>query len=426
MPSKAIFEPIDAMHHARRNGWLEVKPHNPHHFLEQVIAWKDEQIAGFRAYRSEQLGRMAAADFLVFRSDARFVSQHEVEVEGNRYSFDAAIIATGSRNAIPDGIELDVGMDGLWTNDEILANTRVPDSLTVIGAGAVGLELGLRYARLGCAVTILSRSRFLSRFPAAYGERLQQIYEGEGVRCLIGHDLKTIDRNAAGHFVVRTDDGTSEETHTSEKVLLATGRRPALEGLGLDLLGIEPSKRGRLDVGPDMRVKGYTHIFAAGDVVGQRMVVHHAHIEGGIAAENAVKDGEREWDRRSNLLVVFSDPEFAFAGQSRETAESAGHRVLSARVESADVGKLLLAGDDSGFGEFIADADTGQLLGAALLCSDASNLIHLPAWVIDHCETVGDLVSAEYYHPTKMEIVSEIGDELCRAMGGTPFCRARE
>ncbi|HMJ06039.1 MAG TPA: hypothetical protein VK474_07260, partial [Chthoniobacterales bacterium] len=85
-----------------------------------------------------------------------------------------------------------------------------------------------------------------------------------------------------------------------------------------------------------------------------------------------------------------------------------------------------LAGDDDGLGELIADAADGRLLGAGLLCDDASNLIHLPAYAIDHGHTVHDLVQAEYYHPTKMEIVSEMGDALCRKLGGTPFCRARE
>ena len=156
------------------------------------------------------------------------------------------------------------------------------------------------------------------------------------------------------------------------------------------------------------------------------MVVHQAHIEAGVAAENAVNDGDRKWDRRSNLQVVFSDPEFAFAGESRETAEKSGCKVTTASAESRDVGKLLLAGDDLGFGEFVADTETHKLLGAGLLCLDASDLIHLPAYAIDHGHTVDQLVDGEYYHPTKIEIVSEIGDALCRALGGSPSCRARE
>jgi pyruvate/2-oxoglutarate dehydrogenase complex dihydrolipoamide dehydrogenase (E3) component len=241
-----------------------------------------------------------------------------------------------------------------------------------------------------------------------------------------GRKIVRFTRVADGFFNVEIEGAQGAETLSAERVLVATGRRPALRNLNLEALGLETDERGRLRVGDDMRVHDCENIFAAGDVVGQRMVVHHAHIEAGIAGENAVKDGNRKWARRSNVQVVFSDPEFAFAGQSPETAEKAGHKIVTATAESRDIGKLHLAGDDFGFGEFVADADDGRLLGAGLLCDDAANLIHLPAYAIDHQHTIHALIDGEYYHPTKIEIVSEIGDALVRALGGTPFFRATE
>ncbi len=425
MPSKAIFEPIDAMHHARRHGWLEVRPRQPEDFLAQIVAWKDREIARFRYYREQELARLQGPDFQIIGRNARFLGPHELDDGVERHHFDAAIIASGSKNWIPDEVRVPIGPEDAWTNNEILANTVLPKSLAVIGAGPVGLEFALRYARLGCEVTILSRSALLSKFPPQFGERLQKIYEGEGVRILLGQTLLGIDR-AGSEFDVRTQGSPNGHTLRSERVLIATGRRPNLGTLNLDAAGVAPNQRGKLEVEPDMRIKGSDHLFAAGDVAGLRMVVHQAHIEAGIAAENAVNESGRKWDRRSNIQVVFSDPEFAFAGQSRETAEKAGCKVVTASAESADVGKLHLAGDLMGFGEFVADADDGRLLGAGLLCQDAANLIHLPAYAIDHEHTVHELVTGEYYHPTKIEIVSEIGDALCRKLGGTPFCRARE
>ena len=200
-----------------------------------------------------------------------------------------------------------------------------------------------------------------------------------------------------------------------------------MDGLGLEAAGISVNKEGCLEIGDDMRTAQQDHIFGAGDVVGKRMVVHHAHIEAGIAAENAVKEGDRKWTKRSNIQVVFSDPEFAFAGLKPSAARKAGHHhLVSASAESRDIGKLHLAGDDFGFGEFSADAKSGLLMSAGLLCNDASNLIHLPAYAIDHEHTVFQLEDAEYYHPTKIEIISEIGDALCRKLGGHPFARAEE
>lgn len=425
MPSKAMFEPIDAMHRAKRNGWLEVVPREPAEYLAQIVGWKDREIAKFRNHRQEEINQLVSDDFRVIRHNARFVDGHQVEAGNERYTIDQVVLATGSANSIPKQVQVDVGMEGVWTNDEILQNTLLPKSLLIIGAGPVALEFSLRYARLGSAVTIISRSPPLAKFPGKFGERLQQIYEREGLKILTGHELVSIQRGPGG-FIVTTESNGRGDLFTGERVLLATGRYPLLKNLNLPATGIEPTAGGRLEVDLDMRVHGSRHIFAAGDVAGQRMVVHQAHIEAGIAAENAVKDGDRKWDRRSNLQVVFSDPEFAFAGQSRETAENAGHKVATASAESRDVGKLHLAGDDFGFGELIADAESRQLLGAGLLCDNASDLIHLPAYAIDHGHTVDQLVAGEYYHPTKIELVSEIGDALCRALGGTPFCRARE
>ncbi len=426
MPSKAIFEPIDAMHHARRHGWWRVEPRQPNELLGEIVRWKDREIARFRAYRQAEIRDLAGERFEIIRANARFVAAHDLESQGKRYSFDAAVIASGSVATLPQIEGFDSSWDGIWTNEEILANTRIPESLAVIGAGAIGLEFSLRYARLGSAVTLLARSRVLPRYPAQFGERLGSIYEREGMRVLTGRKVVRIARDSAGFYEIGTEGADGYEPIMSEKVLFAAGRRPAVDDLQLGAAGIALSEEGRLEMGEDMRVRGQDHIFAAGDVGGKRMIVHHAHIEGGIAAENAVNDGARKWTKRSNIQVVFSDPEFAFAGMKPADAEKAGHQLVTASAESRDIGKLHLAGDDYGFGEFGADATDARLLSAGLLCNDASNLIHLPAYAIDHEHTIHQLEDAEYYHPTKIEIVSEIGDALCRKLGGHPFARAEE
>jgi pyruvate/2-oxoglutarate dehydrogenase complex dihydrolipoamide dehydrogenase (E3) component len=426
MPSKAMFEPIDAMHHARRHGWLNIEPREPNEFLAEIVRWKDREIARFRAYRQAEIRSLADDRFEIVRANASFINEHELESRGNRYPFDAAIIASGSVVRLPKIDGLDPIWDGIWTNNEILSNTRIPESLAVIGAGAVGLEFSLRYARLGSEVTLISHTRVLPRYPAKFGERLALIYEREGIRVLPSRGIVRIARDSDGFFEIGTEGSDGYEPILSDKVLLAVGRRPAVDDLHLEAAGISLSDRGSLEIGEDMRVVGQEHIFAAGDVAGKRMVVHHAHIEAGIAAENAVNDGDRKWAKRSNIQVVFSDPEFAFAGMRAADAEKAGYKLVTASAESRDVGKLHLAGDDFGFGEFCADAKSAQVLSAGLLCSDASNLIHLPAYAIDHEHTVHQLEDAEYYHPTKIEIISEIGDALSRKLGGHPFARAEE
>jgi mercuric reductase len=426
MPSKAMFEPIDAMYHARRHGWLHVEPRRPNEFLAEIVRWKDREIAQFRAHREAEIRQLANDRFEIIRANAFFVNAHELESEGKRFAFDAAILASGSVPALPKLEAFDSSWDGFWTNEEILSNTHIPESLAIIGAGAIGLEFSLRYARLGSEVTLITHSRVLPRYPAKFGERLAFIYEREGVRVLTSRKVVRMARDSDGFFEIGTEGLHNYEPVISEKVLMATGRRPDTDDLHLDAVGICLDKNGSLEITDDMRVRSHHHIFAAGDVGGKRMVVHHAHIEAGIAAENAVTDGNHKWRKRSNIQVIFSDPEFAFAGMKPADAEKTGRKLVTASAESRDVGKLHLAGDDFGFGEFSADAKSGRLVSAGLLCDDASNLIHLPAYAIDHEHTVQQLEDAEYYHPTKIEIVSEIGDALCRKLGGHPFARAEE
>ena len=296
----------------------------------------------------------------------------------------------------------------------------------MLGAGPVGLEFSLRYARLGSEVTLLSQRKLLARYPRNFGERMQQIYEREGVQVRVERKVSHLRHDHSGGFEIETDGAEGPATLRAERMLLATGRHPAVDSLHLDAVGVAPNEQGRLEIGEDMRVHGSQHIFAAGDVAGLRMVVHHAHIEAGIAAENACSDGDRRWTKRSNIQVIFSDPEFAFAGMKYPAAKAAGHELVTASAESNDVGKLRIAGDDLGFGEFAADAKTSLLVSAGLLCDDASNLIHLPAYAIDHEHTAHQLEDAEFYHPTKTEIITEIGDKLCRKLGGSPFARAEE
>ncbi len=426
MPSKALFEPIDTMHHAKRHGWLRVEPLRPDAYLGQIVAWKDREIARFRAFRQAAITGKVADDFQVVRAGARFVSANAVEAEGQTYPFDAAIIATGSSVRYPAIEGLAELRDQVWTSRELLANTSLPESLTVIGAGAIGLEFAQRYARLGCAVTVIARSQFLSMYPKQFGARLAQAYEHEGIQVLCEHVPQRIYRDGEGLYVVHAAGPRRTVPVVGEKVLLAAGRSPALSSLSLEAAGIDTNDRGGIDVTEDMRVVGQPHIFAAGDVIGRRMVVHLAHIEAGIAAENAIDETSHSWSRRANLEVVFTDPEFAFAGLSADQARAAGHNVATASRESRLTGRLHLAGDKFGFGELIADADTHVLLGAGLLCKSAGELIHLPAYLIEHQETAQAGSMNEYYHPTKTEIVGNMIDDLCAGFGESPPRRADE
>ena len=426
MPSKALFQVIDEMHHARSRSWLSIKPEHPKEYLAQLVAWKDHEIARFRECREKDIRHHESSKFTIIRANACFVDAHTLESQRKQYTADAIILATGSTPIYPPIDGLEALRNAVWTSEEILNNTKLPESLAVIGGGAVGLEFSLRYMRLGSNVTVLSRGRLLPGYDARYGERLATIYQHEGVSVLANQTVTRIGRNTQGWFIITTEGAGGSRQIISERVLLAAGRRPMVDDLNLEAIGVVTGEDGCLPISDDMRVAGQEHIFAAGDITGRRMVVHDAHIEADIAAENAVTAGARRWLRQTNLRVIFSDPEFAFAGMSVEEARCAGHKVATAMEESSNVGKLHLVGDNAGFGELIADEQSHRLLGAGLLCVDASELIHLPAYAIAHEQTVRELANAEYYHPTKIEIISNLADTLSRQLGDIPHSRAAE
>jgi pyruvate/2-oxoglutarate dehydrogenase complex dihydrolipoamide dehydrogenase (E3) component len=123
MPSKAMFQPIDTMHHARRQRWLRVEPLVPEQYLTQIVAWKDREIARFRAYRQRAIEDHAGDNFVIVRADARFLDPHTLEAEGQRYEFDAAVIATGSTPLLPPIEGIDAVRDQVWGSDQFVSNT---------------------------------------------------------------------------------------------------------------------------------------------------------------------------------------------------------------------------------------------------------------------------------------------------------------
>jgi pyruvate/2-oxoglutarate dehydrogenase complex dihydrolipoamide dehydrogenase (E3) component len=259
MPSKALFEPIDAMHHARFHGWLEVKPKRPNDYLAQIVRWKDDEIAQFRAYRQEEINALASNTFTIIRANASFLSDHEVLSEGRHYTFDAAIIATGSVTVLPKIDGLDPTWPGVWTSDEILHNTLVPKSFMVIGAGAIGLSSP--FAMHGLAEVSLVSRKGLQEFPPQFGEQAGRHLSRGRNPCSDSQASHTINRKASGEFVI--------EIERQESIApIVTGENPAgdradgrrwtsrIESGGC---GVKRSRAAR-DRRNDMRVKASSYL----------------------------------------------------------------------------------------------------------------------------------------------------------------------
>ncbi len=414
MPSKTL------LHAAAAN---LAAPRPPEELYPGVLARKRQVVEFLAGKRVEAVRGKEMKGLKVFEGRARFLDAHTLDIAGARLSAGAVVIATGSRERVP-------ALPGLAEADYLTAETFMeapvlPASLIVLGGGAIALELAQYARRMGAAVTILQRGeRLLSKEAPAVGEALARALRDEGVKILTGTSLERVEAGAEGKTVFFRRGGAAERA-TAAEILLAQGRAPALEGLGLEAAGVWV-ERGALAVDRAMRTS-VAHIFAAGDVTGVNMVVNLAVLQGEVAGENAAKTAAggprpgqaRLIDDRVLPRAVFTDPQFARVGLSRAECEAAGLDFMEAGQELADMGvSRTYPRPVPGFMTMRAAKGEGRILGADLVAPEASLMIHDVAVAMKLKGTARDLADIPYIHPCLSEITNLVAEKLARLAEG--------
>jgi pyruvate/2-oxoglutarate dehydrogenase complex dihydrolipoamide dehydrogenase (E3) component len=344
---------------------------------------------------------------------------HEHTLTGRRY-----VIATGSAVAVPpiDGL----AQAGYLTSDDVLTLAEAPRSLVILGAGAVGLEMAEVFARVGTDVLVVERGSVLADFDPEFGEEFQRYVEAEPRLTLWTQAQVTqvrANRQGSGVTCVIAVDGQQRE-HPADSLLVATGRQPALEGLGLEHLGLT-LEHGRLQVNSAMQTAN-PHVFLAGDVVGPQ-ILHIAAEEGRVAGHNAaVGAAEQTVDyARQDLAILFTSLTAARAGLTETQARQAGRTIATASDHPARSGRGITDKEAFGLWKLVADAHTGTILGAQILETQADAAIHLVTMAMDAGLTVGDLSRMVAYHPTRAERLKGLAHSICthlRMPSALPFC----
>jgi mercuric reductase len=314
-------------------------------------------------------------------------------------AFDRALVATGASPDIPPV----QGLQGApyWTSTEALVSDRIPRHLVVYGGSAVALELGQAFLRLGSRVTLIARSRLLSREDPAVGEALRAALEGEGMRIVLGH---TIDRVAFDGRRFAVEIGP--EQLMADRLLIATGRRSNTAGMSLEDIGVMLDARGAILVDERMRTS-VDGIYAAGDCTTQPQFVYVAAAAGTRAAVN-MTGGEAMLDLATMPAVVFTDPQVATVGLSEVRAGKAGRSVESRTLSLGNLPRALANFDTRGFVKLVAEAGTGKLLGAQAVAAEAGELIQTAALGIRAGISVQELGDQLFPYLTMVE-----GLKLC-------------
>ena len=309
IPSKTLLRPGEALQAAReapgalpsQNGGIDPG---------QVMAWRDYMVSSY-----EDSGPMAWAEGLgidVLRGSGAVAGPGRVTVAGAHYTADHTVIATGSDPVIPPVPGLGE-LDGVWTNREATGLREVPERLLVLGAGPVGVEMAQAVRRMGASVALIEGTdHVLSREPAPLGDALGEALAAEGIELHFGQHA-TAARHEDGEYVLSLPDG---QELRGERLLVATGRRPRLEGLGLENAGIEPSQGG---IEIDRRMRADEGVWAIGDVTGIWPLTYVGKYQARVAAEN-ILGGHREANYDAVPRVVFTDPQVAAVGEAEGTA----------------------------------------------------------------------------------------------------------
>ena len=416
MPSKTLLESGHRAEAIRAAGEFGLRAEYLGADGAAIRARKRRLIGEFADYRR---GQLESGRFEFIRGAASFTDARHVEVRLRagglrRLEGRAFLIATGSQIVTPEIPGL--AETGFLTSDDVLDAERIPESVIVLGGGAIALELASFYAGVGSRVTVIQRSaQVLKETDADVAEALVEAMAKRGIRVIRDTALRGVRREGTKKRVEFTRDGRDDFAEADE-ILCALGRTPNLDGLALERTAVVVSK-GHIEA--DARQQcGAAHLFAAGDVCGPHEVVHIAIQQGELAARNAARllgrlDGELESiDYALKLFAIFTHPQVASVGLTERECAAQGIAFDSAKYLFADCGKAMVRGETDGFVKLIVARETRRILGAACVGPEASELIHEITVAMHFGATAGDLARVPHYHPTLSEIWTYPAEEL--------------
>lgn len=319
------------------------------------------------------------------------------------------IIATGSKPAVIPGLE----PDGQWImdSDHALSLESIPSSLLIIGGGAIGVEFASIYQKLGAKVTLVeARDRILPFADEEVSGDLKKMMTREKIAILTEAKVAEINKSEEGLLVnVETPQGIKKIQ--VDKVLVAVGRRPDCENLGLEEIGIRMEGE-KIAVNSKMETN-IQHIYAIGDVIGGILLAHVASAEGSAAAVNAM-GGQKQMNYSVVPSCIYTTPELATVGITEEQAKNEGIKIVVGKSQFISSGKALAMGENKGLVKIVAEACSGKILGVHILGPQATSLISEGALAIKLGATVEDIADTIHAHPSLPETLMEAAEQAVK------------
>ncbi len=405
IPSKALLHASHQMHEVHENfekmGLMGAKPKLD---WEKMLAYKDDVI-GQNTKGIEFLFKKNKVDWL--KGWGSIPEAGKVKVGDETHEAKHIIVASGSEASTIPGAEVTIDEKIVVTSTGALELPKVPKSMIVVGGGVIGLELGSVYARLGTKVTVIEfMDAITPGQDAEVAKTFQRILKKQGLDFVLGaavQKVETLKSKAKVTYKSRKDD--SETTLDAEVVLVSTGRQPFTDGLGLEALGIEMSKRGQI-VTDDSYRTNIAGVYAIGDVIDAPMLAHKAEDEGMAVAEMiAGQHPHVNYDVIPG--VIYTHPEVASVGKTEEQLKEEGRAYKTGKFNFMGNGRAKANFAADGFVKLLADKETDRLLGAHIIGPMAGDLIHEICVAMEFGASAEDVARTCHAHPTFSEAVRE-------------------
>ena len=410
IPSKALLHAAELMHDAAGAESMGLTFGKPRIDLDKLREWKDREVVG---RMTAGLGQIAKARKVrLVHGRGRFVDAGKLRValdgEVTDVDFDHAIIATGSVPLIPGPLRLD--SDRVWDSTAALELGEVPERLLIIGGGYIGLEMATVYSALGSGVTVVEMTGSL--LPGADPDLTRVVAESIGKRVdEVRLDTNVLElRETKNGVEAKLADTDTEGSHEFDRVLIATGRQPNSDNMGLESTHVKVDDRGFIEVDHQRRTSEPS-MLAIGDVVGEPMLAHKATHEARVAVE-AIVGEPAAWEPAAIPAVVYTDPEVAWCGLTESEARKRGIEIETVRFPWTASGRAATIGQSAGVTKLVIEPGTERVLGVGIAGRGAGELIAEGALAVEMGARVDDLRLTIHPHPTLSETIMEAAEVL--------------
>jgi pyruvate/2-oxoglutarate dehydrogenase complex dihydrolipoamide dehydrogenase (E3) component len=398
-PTKTMVASAQVAHYARDGAKWGVHTSGIRVDMGEVVARKNRNVHDWRTGQESKFAERAE-HLRLYRGGGRFIGPHKITVNGEELESDRIFLDTGTRPTIPpiEGLE----QTGYLTNASIMDLLQIPEHLLILGGGYVGLEFGQMFRRFGSDVTIVDLGdHILPHEDADVSDALRKILEGEGIRFVMGAHARRV-AESGSEVTLDVEVRGREDSVRGSHLLVAVGRRPNTDDLGIENAGIETDRHGYIRVNGRLETN-VPGIWALGDVKGGPAFTHISYNDYQIVYGNLIGHKNLSIENRIVPYAVYTDPELGRIGMTEQEARASKRRLKIGKIPMEWVARAIERDETAGLMKIVVDAENDRILGAAILSTDGGELVQIfmPVMAAGLPYTV--LKGAVYIHPTLAE-----------------------